>query len=67
MDSRKYTDSMINGGGKKARTTFRKLKWSLYSADDARKLEQRLSSHLEAFDRYLLAFNMYVCRIRESV
>ncbi|KIX97136.1 uncharacterized protein Z520_07250 [Fonsecaea multimorphosa CBS 102226] len=58
LDSRKYTERLINGQGNKAQKTFRKLKWSLYSTEDARKLQQRLSLHLEAFDRYLLAVNI---------
>ncbi|KAI9692342.1 MAG: hypothetical protein M1822_006573 [Bathelium mastoideum] len=58
VDSRKYTDKLVNGQGNRVQKTFRKLKWSLYSAEDARKLEQRLSSHLEAFDRYLLAVDI---------
>ncbi|RII19140.1 hypothetical protein CUC08_Gglean001803 [Alternaria sp. MG1] len=57
-DSRKYTQSLLNGQGSKAKVAFRKIKWSLYSAEDSRRLERRLSTHMDAFDRYLLAINM---------
>ncbi|KAF2855356.1 hypothetical protein T440DRAFT_210129 [Plenodomus tracheiphilus IPT5] len=58
VDSRKYTESLMNGKGTKVKAMMRKIKWSLYSTDDAEKLERRLGTHLEAFDRYLLAINM---------
>ncbi|KAL1794408.1 hypothetical protein ACET3X_007829 [Alternaria dauci] len=58
MDSRKYTQSLLNGRGAKAQVAFRKLKWSLYSSEDSQRLERRLSTHMEAFDRYLLAINI---------
>ncbi|RYO06490.1 hypothetical protein AA0121_g12037 [Alternaria tenuissima] len=57
-DSRKYTQSLLNGQGSKAKVAFRKIKWSLYSAEDSRRLERRLSTHMDAFDRYLLAINI---------
>jgi hypothetical protein len=57
-DSKKYTQSLVNGHGAKAQIAFRKLKWSLYSTEHAQQLEQRLSTHMEAFDRYLLAIHM---------
>ncbi|CAN9448284.1 unnamed protein product [Alternaria alternata] len=57
-DSRKYTQSLLNGNGAKAKIAFRKIKWSLYSAQDSRRLERRLSTHMDAFDRYLIAINM---------
>ncbi|CAN9441449.1 unnamed protein product [Alternaria alternata] len=57
-DSRKYTQSLLNGQGSKAKVAFRKIKWSLYSAEDSRRLERRLSMHMDAFDRYLLAINI---------
>jgi len=37
---------------------IRKIKWSLYKADDARKLEQRLQGHVEAFQVYLVTISM---------
>jgi hypothetical protein len=58
MDSRKYTQSLLNCQGSKAKVALRKLKWSLYSVEDSQRLERRLSTHMDAFDRYLLAINM---------
>ncbi|OWY49740.1 ankyrin [Alternaria alternata] len=57
-DSRKYTQSLLNGKGARAKIAFRKIKWSLYSAEDSRRLEGRLGTHMEAFDRYLLVINI---------
>ncbi|KAF2811278.1 ankyrin [Mytilinidion resinicola] len=57
-DSQKYTQSMVNGQGSKAKGILRKLKWKLYNSEDAQKLELRLSSHLNAFQTYLIAINI---------
>jgi hypothetical protein len=58
VDSQKYTQSMINGQGSKAKGIVRKLKWRLYSSEDAQKLELRLRTHLNAFQMYLAAINI---------
>ena len=56
----KYTDSLFNGRGSKAKLAFRKMSWSMYRAEDVVKLEQRLQSHLDALHRYLTAINIQI-------
>ena len=58
LDSKKYTESLFNGKGRYLQKEIRKIKWCLYKADDARKLEQRLQGHADAFQVYLVAIGM---------
>jgi hypothetical protein len=58
LDSKKYTESLLNGKGRSLQNEVRKIKWSLYKADNARKLEQRLQSQADAFQVYLVAIGM---------
>jgi len=58
LDSKKYTESLFNGKGRYLQKEIRKIKWSLYKADDAHKLEQRLQGHADAFQVYLVAIGM---------
>ena len=58
MESKRYTESLFNGQGSKAKIALRKLTWSMYRAEDALKLEQRLQSHLDALHRYLTAVSI---------
>ncbi|KAI9739356.1 MAG: hypothetical protein M1834_007569 [Cirrosporium novae-zelandiae] len=60
VDSRKYIESITNGRGGKVKITLRIVTWSLYKAEDVQKLEQRLGSHLDAFQRYLIAISIQI-------
>ncbi|KAI9800743.1 MAG: hypothetical protein M1833_003159 [Piccolia ochrophora] len=58
IESQKYTDSFLKQKSRSVQREWRKLNWTLYRDDDARKLEQRLRGHFDAFRTYLAAINI---------
>lgn len=47
--SRKYTESLLNGKGRRFKDEWRKIKWCLYNEDEVRKLQTKLQGHLGIF------------------
>ncbi|KAF8514922.1 hypothetical protein BDD12DRAFT_770575 [Trichophaea hybrida] len=59
-DSRKYTESIINGKGAKVKREWAKIKWCMFHGDDAVALERNLRMHVMAINMYSYELRWYV-------
>ena len=53
VDSKNYTESILKGKPRGIKAQLRKIQWTVFKEDDARKLEQRLQTHLKAAQIFL--------------
>ncbi|KAF8252098.1 hypothetical protein K440DRAFT_666725 [Wilcoxina mikolae CBS 423.85] len=51
-DSKKYTQSIINGKGRKVKQEWAKIKWCMFHSDDILQLELNLGMHVTAINIY---------------
>lgn len=54
-DSKKHTETLLNGQGSRFKKEWRKVTWCLYKAEDVQKLQGSLQGHISAFNIYTSA------------
>lgn len=54
-NSRKYTETLLNGRGRKFEREWRKITWCLHKKEDVKKLQESLKGHLDALNSYASA------------